>query len=455
MLTIVAFVFVLGVLIFVHELGHFLAAKAVGIAVPRFSIGFGPATPLVFKKGETEYRVAWFPLGGYVKMASREEQEMMGALEGGALEEEYPPDRLFESKPLLARIVVISAGVVMNAVFAWMVYVGISVGYGKVEDPTTRIARIDEELLPDEARALASLQFGTQIVRINGDTMSSRNDIDEAIIDVTSDRLRFEFAGSRAPVTVAIPGTAARKRMDLDAALIPLHQPRIGLVAPGRPAAQAGMEPGDVVVRIDGDTIRTWDEMVNVIEPAAGDTLVVTLARADSVLDVVLVPTEQTVRDPVSGESRQVGQIGIGSQGFEPIRVEFGLVEAMAEGVRLTLEDVRRVLFTLKGMILRKISPRELGGPIFIGQMSGQVAAAGMLPLLAFMAFLSVNLAILNLLPIPVLDGGHLIFLFIEGIRGKPLSLAVRLRLTQVGLFVLLGIMALALTNDLFRVIGK
>jgi regulator of sigma E protease len=106
-------------------------------------------------------------------------------------------------------------------------------------------------------------------------------------------------------------------------------------------------------------------------------------------------------------------------------------------------------------MIVGRISPRELGGPIFIGQMSGQVAAAGMLPLVLFMAFLSVNLAILNLLPIPVLDGGHLIFLFIEGIRGKPLSLALRLRLTQIGLFVLLGIMVLALTNDLFRVIGK
>jgi regulator of sigma E protease len=454
-LTIVAFVFVLGVLIFVHELGHFLAAKAVGIGVPRFSIGFGPATPLVFKKGETEYRVAWFPLGGYVKMASREEQEMMGTLEGGAVEEQFPPDRLFESKSLPARILVISAGVVMNAVFAWMVYVGISLGYGKVEDPTTQISRVDEELLPDEARALANLPFGTQIIRINGDTMSSRNDIDETILDVTSDRLRFEFAGGRTPVTVPIPGTAASKRMDLDGALIPLHQPRVGLVAPGRPAAEAGIEPGDVVVRIDGDTIRTWDEMVNVIEPAAGDTLVVTLARADSLLDVVLVPTEQTVRDRVSGESRQVGQIGIGSQGFEPIRVEFGLGEAMAEGVRLTWEDVRRVLFTLKGMIVLQISPRELGGPIFIGQMSGQVAAAGMLPLLAFMAFLSVNLAILNLLPIPVLDGGHLIFLFIEGIRGKPLSLTVRLRLTQVGLFVLLGIMVFALTNDLFRVIGK
>ncbi len=455
MLTILAFVFVLGVLIFVHELGHFLAAKAVGIAVPRFSIGFGPATPIVFKRGETEYRVSWIPLGGYVKMASLEEQEAMGDLEGGKLEEEFPPDRLFESKSLPARILVISAGVIMNAVFAWLVYVGVSLAYGKVEDPTTQIARVDEELLPSEARDLAGLPFGTQIVRINGDTMASRNDIREAILDVTSDRVRFEFAGGRGPLTVPIPGTSARERFNLEEALIPLHLPRVGLVAPGRPAAEAGVEPGDLIVRVDGDTIRTWDEMVQAIAPSAGDTLAVTLARADSVVEVVLVPSEETVRDPVTGESRQVGQIGIGSQAFDPVRVEFGLAEAVVEGARLTWEDVRRVLFTLKGMIVGQISPRELGGPIFIGQVSGQVAAAGMLPLILFMAFLSVNLAILNLLPIPVLDGGHLVFLFIEGIRGKPLSLPVRLRLTQVGLFVLLGIMVLALTNDLFRVIGR
>ncbi len=455
MLTIVAFVFVLGVLIFVHELGHFLAAKAVGIAVPRFSIGFGPATPLVFTRGETEYRVSWIPLGGYVKMASREEQEAMGALEGGELEEEFPPDRLFESKSLPARIVVISAGVAMNALFAWIVYVGISLGYGKVEDPTTQIARVDEAVLPSEAQELVGLPFGTQIIRINGDTMASRNDIQEALSDLTSDEIRFEFAGDQDPIVVPIPGTAARERFALYDALIPLHKPRVGVVAPGRPAAEAGVEPGDLIVRIDGDTIRTWDEMVHTIEPAAGDTLEVALARGDSVLEVVLVPTEQTVRDAVSGESRRVGQIGIGSQAFDPIRVEFGLGEALAEGARLTWVDVNRVLFTLKGMIVGTISPRELGGPIFIGQMSGQVAAAGMLPLILFMAFLSVNLAILNLLPIPVLDGGHLIFLLIEGIRGKPLSLSLRLRLTQIGLFVLLGIMVLALTNDLFRVIGK
>ncbi|UCG88612.1 MAG: RIP metalloprotease RseP [Gemmatimonadota bacterium] len=455
MLTLVAFVFVLGVLIFVHELGHFLAAKAVGIGVPRFSIGFGPPTPLRFQRGETEYRVSWIPLGGYVKMASKEEQEAVGALEGGDLQEEYPSEKLFESKSLGSRILVISAGVAMNAVFAWAVYFGLSLTYGRAEDPTTRIAGFDEELLPAAAQALAGLQYGTHIVRINGDTVASLNAVREAILDVRSESLRFEFAGRLDPIVVRIPGTDATARVDLHDALIPLHPARVSLVAVGKPASDAGMEPSDLVVRMDGDTVRTWYEMVAVIEPAAGDTIALTVQRADTLIELVVVPEQETVRDPVSGESREVGRIGIAGPRVESIRVEFGVAGAVAEGLRLTWYDASRVLYTLWGMVTARISPRELGGPIYIGQVSGQIAQAGILPLLYFMAFLSVNLAVLNLLPIPVLDGGHLIFLLIEGIRGKPLSLDTRLRLTQVGLFVLLGIMAFALTNDLFRVIGR
>ncbi len=455
MLTLAAFVFVLGVLIFVHELGHFLAAKAVGIGVPRFSIGFGPPTPIRFHRGGTEYRVSWIPLGGYVKMASKEEQEAMGALEGGDVEEEYPPEKLFENKPLAARILVISAGVAMNAIFAWLVYFLLSLAYGRAEDPTTRIAGFDEQLLPAAARDLADLPFGTQIIRVNGDTAASLNVIREAILDVRSEQLRFEFAGGLDPIVIHIPGTDADARVRLHDALVPLHEARVSMVAVGKPAATAGMEPGDLVVRMDGDTIRTWYEMVSVIEPAAGDTIHLTVQRADTLLELAVVPELETVRDPVTGESREVGRIGIAGPEVEPIRVEFSFAGAVSEGVRLTWQDASRVLYTLWGMVTAKISPRELGGPIYIGQVSGQIAQAGFLPLLFFMAFLSVNLAVLNLLPIPVLDGGHLIFLFVEGVRGQPLSLKTRLRLTQVGLFVLLGIMVFALTNDLFRVIGQ
>jgi regulator of sigma E protease len=454
MLTIAAFVFVLGVLIFVHELGHFLAAKAVGVGVPRFSIGFGPPTPIRFQWRETEYRVSWVPLGGYVKMASREEQESVAALEGGDLQEEYPDDRLFENKSLAARILVISAGVAMNALFAWLVYSALSLAYGRAEDPTTRIAGFDEELLPAAAHELADLPYGAQIIRINGDTVASLNAIREAVLDVRTDALRFEFAGGLAPIVVRIPGTDASTRVNLHDAMIPLHEARVSMVAVGTPAAAAGLQPGDLVVRMDGDTTRTWYEMVSVIEPAAGDTIALTVQRGDSLLELAVVPELETVRDPISGESREVGRIGIAGPLVEPIRVEFGIAGSVVEGVRLAWYDTSRVLYTLWGMVTARISPRELGGPIYIGQVSGQIAQAGFLPLLFFMAFLSVNLAVLNLLPIPVLDGGHLIFLFIEGIRGEPLSLNTRLRLTQVGLFVLLGIMAFALANDLFRVIG-
>ncbi len=152
LLTLASFAFVLGVLIFVHELGHFIAAKAVGIGVPRFSIGFGPATPLRFRRGETEYVIAWIPLGGYVKMASREEQDAMAAVEGGETPEEYPEDQLFENKSLPARILVISAGVAMNILFAWLIYSAVA-AVGWPEDPTTTIGRVVADTLQ---RALGS-----------------------------------------------------------------------------------------------------------------------------------------------------------------------------------------------------------------------------------------------------------------------------------------------------------
>ena len=153
-LTLGAAALVLGVLIFVHELGHFVAAKAMGVGVIRFSLGFGRTTPLRFRIGETEYAISWIPFGGYVRMATREEDEGGSTLEGSPALDEFPPHRLFEHKPLAARILVLSAGVLMNVVFAWLVYVGLAAGYGRVEDPTTRIATVDSTVLPSEARPL-------------------------------------------------------------------------------------------------------------------------------------------------------------------------------------------------------------------------------------------------------------------------------------------------------------
>lgn len=451
LLTIAAFVFVLGVLIFVHELGHFFAAKAVGIAVPRFSIGMGPATPLSFKWGETEYRVAWLPFGGYVKMASKEEQEVMGAVEGGAVEEQYPPERMFEHKPLVARIFVISAGVIMNAVFAVVAYAGLAAIYGQYVDPTTTLAGVERETLPGAAGALAEVPYGTRILKINGDTVKWWQEVLEAVVDPTSERLRFDFSDGVDPVILDIPGTEVDARIAVAGAMLPHLEPRVSAVVSGQPAAQGGLEDNDLFLWADGDSVRTWSDVIRVVEANAGDTVHFTVLRDGAPVELAIVPTEQSIQDPETGDIVKRGRIGI-ERARE--RVRYGLGSALVWGAQESWNRAWLVLFTLKGIVARDISPREIGGPILIGQVSGQFARLGFDALVSFMAFLSVNLAILNLLPIPVLDGGHLMLLFLEGIRGKPISLALRIRLTQVGLVLLLGLMVLVVANDILRVLG-
>ncbi len=452
MLTIAATIFVLGVLIFVHELGHFMAAKAVGIAVPRFSIGLGPATPLRFRRGETEYLIAWIPFGGYVKMASLEEQETMAALEGGQLDQEFPEEQLFESKSLAARILVLSAGVIMNAVFAWGVYSGLLMAYGQAVDPTTEIARIDARELPASAQALTGIPFGADVEKINGAPIESWNEIMDGVLDPRTDRLSFELAGGRS-ITVDVPGVDAEARAGIAAALVPLWQPRVGYLVAGKPATGAGLEAGDLITHIGGEPLPSWDALVTAVEGSVGNPMQLTVDRGGETVEIEVTPGEEEITDAFTGEVRKVGRIGIGPQ-LDTRRVELGVAASLAEGAQETWDNGMRVLVFLKGMILGQVSPRQLGGPILIGQASGQFARAGFVALLSFMAFLSINLAILNLLPIPVLDGGHLVFLFLEGLRGKPLPEALRYRLTQVGLVTLLVIMAFAMVNDFLRVLG-
>ncbi|NIM50336.1 MAG: RIP metalloprotease RseP [Gemmatimonadales bacterium] len=454
LVTIAAFVFVLGVLIFVHELGHFLAAKAVGVGVPRFSIGFGSPTPLRFRRGETEYVVAWFPLGGYVKMASKEEQEAMAPIEGGQTADEFPADKLFENKPLPARIIVICAGVAMNMLFAWVAYTGLAAAYGRTEDATTAVGRVDSAALPSSAAPLAQVPFGATVIRVNGDTVRSWQEMMRAVLDPTSAELRLDFAGDIEPLVLPVRGIDTEARAAIASAMWPAWEPRAGAVAAASPAAEAGVEPGDLMVAVNGDTVRGWHDIPPLVEDRAGDTVRFAFLRGDSLFERAIVPAERTIRDPLSGEVRTVGQIGFGVPDITLHRVQYGLGGAVVQGARDTWSGIELVLFTLKGIITRQISTRELAGPLLIGQMSGQIARVGIRPLIAFMALISVNLAILNLLPIPVLDGGHLLFLIAEGVRGKPLSLALRLRLTQLGVVLLLGLMVLVFTNDILRLFG-
>jgi regulator of sigma E protease len=444
LLTIVAFLIVLGPLIFVHELGHFLVAKAVGIQVLRFSLGFG--RPLIaFTRGETEYWISWIPLGGYVKMAGMEEEGAVGELEGGKSAVPIDPERSFDRKPLWARMAVILAGVTMNLLFACAIYAGLAVALGESRLALVPIDSVEAQRLPAGAAGLGTLRHGDQITHINGDSVETWNELQDRLLE--DDSLTIRVAGRTDPIVVGFDPEDRSGRILAVRAVRPLLPAKIGVVNVGQPAAKAGLRGGDIIVRAGGDTVRSWDEMVRTIRRSDGKELPLTVVRGDSTLSLSVTPEAHTEGDST------YGIIGASTDPRLPtVRVPAGPGRAIVVGVEQTVDQMGAIAVAVKRLIFRETSSRELGGPILIAQMSGQMLRLGAEYFLRFLAFFSVSLAVLNMLPIPVLDGGHAMFLIIEGIRRKPLSTQVRMRLTQVGLLVVLAIMVLALSNDVLRV---
>jgi regulator of sigma E protease len=452
LLTLVALAVVLGPLIFVHELGHFVVAKAVGIQVLRFSIGFGKPV-VAWRRGETEYWISWLPFGGYVKMAGLEDEGLTGTLEGGKAQVPVDPARAFDRQPLWKRTLVIVAGVTMNLVFAFLMYAGIAGTVGAPELASTQIDSVMARLLPRGTEALASLKFGDRIIRVNGDTVRSWNAILDRLL-TGSTELRLEVAERREPIEVRLPDGALATRQAVVQALVPLTPPRLGFLEPGRPALRAGLQPGDLLLRANGDTLRSWSDVLHTVWRHPRQPLRFDVLRGASVLPVTVVPDSQTETDSTSPRPRIYGAIGAAPDP-PTIHVREPLGRALVSGAGETWARTRVVLGFLKGLVLRQVSPREVGSILTVGQISGQAVRLGLDWLLTFMAFLSINLAILNLLPIPVLDGGQLMFLIAEAVRRKPLSVELRTRLTQLGFVVLIAIMILALTNDVLRLLPR
>ena len=446
-LTILSLVIVLGVLIFVHELGHFVVAKAVGIQVLRFSLGFG--RPLIaWTRGETEYWISWIPLGGYVKMAGLEEEGAVGELEGGKAAVPIDPERAFDRKPLWARMAVILAGVTMNVLFAFVVYVFLGAAVGVPAWATTQVDTVRVAMLPPGTEALATLQRGDRIVRMDGDTVTTWDEIVSRLLRAEGES-RIEIAGRPEALTVRLPAdTAARLR--LARALEPLLPARLGFVYPGEPAARAGLRQGDVVVRANGDTVRSWYDVLRALWYNPGKPVALTVLRDDSLVDITVTPRPETDPDSMSLRPKPFGFIG--AEGHPPqIKQRLPFTTALRVGAVQTGRGVAQVVVAVKRMVLGQGKLRELGGPIMIAQVSGQAVRLGLDRFLMIMASISIGLAVLNLLPIPVLDGGHAMFLIAEGIRRKPLSAQLRLRLTQVGMLIVLAIMILAISNDVLR----
>jgi regulator of sigma E protease len=450
--TIVALIIVLGVLIFVHEAGHFLAAKWAGIYVHRFSLGLGPPIPwLTFRRGETEYTISWLPLGGYVKMASREEEVTSSALEGGRATTPVPPDRVFEAKPVWKRMVVILAGVTMNALFAWLTFTFLAAKNGRQIDPSTTVGRVIEEMVPSGAEALRRIPPGARITAVDGKPVASWNEIQERIANSPAQEVRIELEGGQT-VTLSIHPDALEQRLKASQALQPYRRAVVGQTLPGRPAERAGLAPGDTILEVNGRPIRQWYDVLDVLQDNGGRTITMEVAGPTGRRTLKIKPAVETIPGP-DGKPRQVGRVGIAVK--TDFRTEpLGLGEAVLEGWNATVSASTQIVRTVRGLFSGRISRREVGGPIMIGQLAGESARMGLDPFLAFMALISINLAILNLLPVPVLDGGQFLFLLAEALIRRPLPLKLRERLTAVGMVLIVLLMGLAFSNDIRRLFG-
>lgn len=450
-MTILATLIVLAVLIFVHELGHFAAAKAVGVGVERFSIGLGPKLFGV-RRGETEYVVAVVPLGGYVKMAGMED-EVMEKLEGGpsASPRQRGP-RDFDSKPIWARTLVISAGVIMNMVFAFGVYTFVAAHWGLPELDTTRVGRIQSELLPPGTEALGQVEPGSRVLRVGGAVVDDWGDLQRGLYASAPGPLRLDFADPTRSVEIRVPDEEPQRR-ELVRAVRSWIDAGVGAVTPGSPADKAGLEAGDRIVSIDGVPVRSWYEFVDEVEARPGKRVELAVERdGRSLVRVLTLDAERATRP--DGTPIEVGKIGI----YQPVDAikyrDASLPEALTAGAQETVAVTGMILGFLRDLVTGGVSPRSMGSIVTIGEASGQAAAAGVDTFLRFMALFSVNLAILNMLPIPVLDGGHLVFLAIEAVRRRPVSVEQRLRWSNLGVLVVMGIMLWALSNDILRLLG-
>jgi regulator of sigma E protease len=449
MQTLILTIIVLGVLVFVHELGHFVTAKWAGVGVPRFSIGLGPRVVGV-KIGETDYCISAIPFGGYVKMTGMEGEEAFEGLEGGEVEagEAVAPAKRFENKSLSWRLAILSAGVAMNFLLGWLIYVSLAWHDGIPTVDGTTVASVDSTVLAVHPE-LASLP-GETIAAVDGQGVSNWQQLADALLEADGGELEIALASGR---TLTLPAGADRERVV--GAMVPLVPAVIDEVQDDSPAARAGIQTGDRILTIDGIETPSFDRLSEVVQARPDQILPVVVERAVDGGSRELTLTVETGVEkaprPTDGKFVDVGVLGVGAK-IERIRL--GPLESIVTGTQAAGRASMLILSGLHDIATGGVSLKAVGGPVAIGQLTGHFARQGMSSLLGWVALFSINLAILNLLPIPVLDGGHILFLGIEALRRRPLSATQKLRLSQVGLAFLVLLMAWAFTADILRLVG-
>ncbi|HEX5438538.1 MAG TPA: RIP metalloprotease RseP [Gemmatimonadaceae bacterium] len=468
--TPLAIVFVFGLVVFIHELGHFLAAKATGVYAPRFSIGFGPAL-WSHKWGETEYVIAAIPLGGYVRMASREDETMAmlegggehasssGADEGGAAlprsSRYYDPDgmapfgprpvpeqRLFESKSLAARLLIMFAGVTMNMVLGFVILGGLALQEG-VPVINTRV--IGGVMPVPGAPQLAQLAPGDTILAVNGQPIASWDDF--VAKAAASHASTFRVRTQRGQVTVPLGDSTGVTLAQIMTAVQPDVPAVIAQVFPDGAGARAGMQQGDSIVGVNGRPMDSWPQVVALVQQSAGDTLHVQVARGGSRTMLAVRPDSETAPNPVTGRMEVTGRIGVERQIGETQPISLG--EAIGAGWSGTWVFAGTVVGVVKGLFTGGVSVKALGGPITIARVSAQAAEMGFATVLRLLAFLSVNVAVLNLLPIPILDGGQILLNVAEAVKGRAFSTRTRENILRFGLVAIGLLFALVMYNDI------
>ncbi len=443
--TVLALALTLGILVTLHEYGHFWVARRCGVKVLRFSVGFGKPMFSWYDKHGTEFAVAAIPLGGYVKMLDERE---------GPVPEELR-DQAFTSKPPGQRIAIAAAGPVANFIFAIFAYWLLSVV------GVTHVAPIVGQIADESVAERVGLQEGMEIHAVDGHRVSSWRDVNMRILERTGEHgsisMEVSEDGARGTVSGELSGWGLSDDTPNPLAEFgitpwrPAVPPVLGQISEGGRAEAAGLQPGDRIVAVNGEAIGSWFELVDFIRNAPEQTLQVTMERNGSEQSLSVTPEARTEE---SGQS--IGFVGAGVEAIswpeEVLRdVSYGPFAAIPVALSETWADTRLTLVAIKKMVTGLLSPTNLSGPITIARVAEASVSSGFEDFVRFLAYLSVSLGILNLLPVPVLDGGHIVYYTIEALRGKPLSEQAQAFGLRIGMAMILTLMVFALYNDLMR----
>jgi len=424
-----AFLFVLGVLIFVHELGHFLMARRIGVRVLTFSLGFGPKLINV-KRGDTEYCISAIPLGGYVKMAGENPEDQRT----GASDE-------FLSTGKWQRFQVLVMGPVMNLLLA-LVVMAVVLFQGAQLPAYEQQAVVIGSFADKSVGAQAGLKLGDRIATVDGKPVDNWDEFGTVIITKAKRDVSLGIVRAGKPLQISVVPSAQGKYELGDIGVLPVVHPQIEEIVPGQAAEAAGLQKGDVVMGVGAVNDITYDDLLKTIRASENKPLEFHIKRGGALMALIVTPQRR-------GEE---GKIGATIRQLETRTVDPGALEAVKLSFEKNYEWTKMIFQTLGGLFTHETSVKQLMGPVAIADLSGTAAHAGWIPLFSLMAMISLNLGLLNLMPIPVLDGGHIFILALEGLARRDFSMKVKEKMLLGGFVLLLMLMVTVIYNDLMRI---